>query len=246
MEKTTTNTTETSKPVSIFRLVFIQSIVTLVGFVLLFGLCTKQFLRYQFSSVTDLQLQELSEHQRVLSLQQQPYDETSFLSVIDRVCIPMKCSIEDLTSEIVEVPPFQKQSLRLVASIELYNIPILLDVFRAHPYRFSLEGVEVHAMAETVKVQIRLSRTLFPQDISEPDWVANLGWTEAELIRITALYGSWLTSRWAEKSTAEYRSALVDWTTLYGTLHRDLWRVYRQKGALVYTPETGIVLRYDE
>ena len=47
MERLYTPSTKSSS-ISIFRLVLIQSIVTLVGFVLLFGICTKAVLRYQF------------------------------------------------------------------------------------------------------------------------------------------------------------------------------------------------------
>ena len=246
MAKTTATTVETSSSISIFRLVFIQSVVTLVGFVLLFGLCTKQVLRYQFSKVTEVQLQELSVHQRALASQQQVYVEASFLEVLDRVCVSIGCSIEDLTSEVVNDPPLQKQSVRIIATTDMFNVPILLDVLRAHPYTFSLNGLEVHALEKPVKVQFRLSRTLLPQDISEPDWVTSLGWTESEQVRIRALYGSWLTSKWSERFNEENRRSIVDWATLYGTLNKDLWNVYRQRGTLIYTPENGVVLRFAE
>ena len=246
MVKTTATTTETSSSISIFRLVFIQSVVTLVGFILLFGVCTKQVLRYQFSKVTEVQLQELSVHQQALASQQQPYVEASFLAVLDRVCVSMGCVIENVTSEIVNAPPFQKQSVRIIATTDMVNVPILLDVLRAHPYIFTLDGFEVHAFEKPVQVQFRLSRTLLPKDISEPEWVTGLGWTEAELVRIRALYGSWLTGRWSEKFNEEHRNSMVEWATLYGTLNRDLWNVHRQKGALVYTPDAGIALRYDK
>ena len=246
MAKTTATTTETSSSISVFKLVFIQSVVTLVGFILLFGFCTKQVLRYQFSKVTEDQLHALSIHQQTLASQQQPYVEASLVAVLDRVCVSMGCVMENLTSEIVNDAPFQQQSVRIIATIDMFNVPILLDVLRAHPYRFALDGLEVHAQEKPVKVQFRLSRTLFPQDISEPEWVTGLGWTEAEQVRIRALYGSWLTGRWSKRFNEEHRKSMVDWTTLYGTLNRDLWKVHRQKGVLVYTPETGIVLRYEE
>ena len=191
-------------------------------------------------------MQELSVYQQVIASQQHAYVEESFLTVLDRVCVSMGCVIEDLTSEVAQMPPFQEQSVRIISEVDIYNIPVLLDVLRAHPYRFTLDGIEVHAITQPVKVQFRLSRKLLPKDISEPEWVTRLGWTEEELVRIRALYGSWLTNRWAEQLNEEHRSASVDWSTLYGTLSRDLWKVHRQKGVLVYTPDRGIVLRFDQ
>ena len=232
-----------SPSISIFRLVLIQSIVTLVGFVLLFGICTKQVLRYQFSKIDEAQLQHLVAGQATLATQQQAFDRDAFLDVLTRVCVSLECSIEELTSLTTDVPPLQSQSVKIVVDLGWYNVPILLEVLRAHPYRFSLDGLEVHAAADPVKIQVRLSRTVLPSQIAEPDWVSTLGWNAAELVRIRALYNSWLTKRWSEQSKSEYHIASGEWNTLYGTLSRDLWRVHQSNGALVYTPETGIALR---
>ncbi len=246
MGRSTNPVTEKSPSISIFRLVFIQSLVTLVGFVLLFGICTKQVLRYQFSNIDDEQLQNLVEQQHILVNQQQAFDTASFLQILNRVCLSLDCSVEELTSEVTDIAPLQSQSIRMIVATELYNIPIFLDVLRAHPYRFSLDGLEVHNAAPAVQIQVRLSRTLLPNEIIEPKWVSNLGWDESELTRIRAIYKSWLTNRWSGQVSAERQEAGVEWTRLYGTLNRDLWRVHQQNGSLVYTPETGITMRVIE
>ena len=242
MDRSTNTAAAKSPSISVFRLVLIQSFVTLVGFVLLFGVCTKQVLRYQFSKIDDAQLEQLVSQQQLLTQQQHTFERKYLLQILNRVCGSIDCTIEELKSEIVDVPPLQSESIRLILDIGLYNIPIVLDVLRAHPYRFSLDGLEVHAVTEPVKIQIRLSRTLLPDEILEPDWIATLGWTESELERIRAIYKSWLTKRWSDQFTAEHESASVEWTRLYGTLSRDLWRVHEQNGTLVYTPATGVAV----
>ena len=246
MGRSTNPATDKSSSVSIFRLVFIQSVVTLVGFALLFGVCTKQVLRYQFSKIDDGQLQNLVEQQHIVSNQQQAFDKASFLQILNRVCLSLECSVEELTSQVTEIAPLQSESIRMVVATGLYNIPILLDVLRAHPYRFSLDGLEVHNVVDPVQIQVRLSRTLLPDEIIEPEWVSNLGWNDSELSRIRAIYKLWLTNRWSGQVSLERQKAGVEWTQLYGTLNRDLWRVHQQSGSLVYTPETGITIRVME
>ena len=106
----------------------------------------------------------LSLHQQTLASQQQPYVEASLVAVLDRVCVSMGCVMENLDlSEIVNDAPFQQQSVRIIATIDMFNVPILLDVLSIYPYRFALDGLEVHALEKPVKVQFRLSRTLFPK-----------------------------------------------------------------------------------
>ena len=242
MDKSTNTAAAKSPSISVFRLVLIQSFVTLVGFVLLFGVCTKQVLRYQFSKIDDAQLEQLVSQQQLLAQQQRTFDRESLLQILNRVCGSINCTVEELKSEIADVPPLQSESIRIILDVGLYNIPIFLDVLRAHPYRFSLDGLEVHAATEPVKIQIRLSRTVLPDEIVEPDWVSTLGWNDSELERIRAIYKSWLTNRWSDQFTAEHERASVEWTRLYGTLSRDLWRVHQQNGSLVYTPETGVAV----
>ena len=242
MERSTDTAAAKSSSISIFRLVLIQSIVTLVGFVLLFGFCTKQMLRYQFSKIDDTQLQLLIAEQQTLAKQQQAFDEESFLQILTRVCLPLDCSIEELSSQTTDSPPLESESIRIVMDIGLYNVPILLDVLRAHPYQLSLDGLEVHNIVDPVKIQVRLSRTVLPKEIAEPEWVSTLGWDDAELTRIRAVYKSWLTNRWSERLSSEHQVSTVEWNRLYGTLNRDLWRVHQQNGSLVYTPETGITM----
>ena len=246
MGRSTNLVTEKSPSVSIFRLVFVQSLVTLAGFSLLFGICTKEVLRYQFSKFDDGQLQNLVEQQQIVAKQQQAFDKESFLLILNRVCLSLDCSVEELTSQVTDISPLQSQSIRIVLSTGLYNIPILLDVLRAHPYRFSLDGLEVRTVVDPVQIQVRLSRTLLPDEIIEPEWVSNLGWDESELTRIRVIYKSWLTNRWIGQVSVERQEANVEWTQLYGTLNRDLWRVHQQNGSLVYTPETGIAIRVME
>ena len=243
MERSTHTPLKKSPSISIFRLVLIQSIVTLVGFVLLFGICTKQVLRYQFSKINETQLQQLNAEQAALASQQQAFDRDAFLDVLTRVCVSLECSIEELTSLTTDVSPLQSQSVKMVVDLGWYNVPIFLDVLRAHPYRLSLDGLEVHAAVDPVKIQVRLSRTVLPSEIEEPDWVSTLGWDAAELVRIRVLYKSWLTKRWNEQFNSEYHIASGEWSTLYGTLSRDLWRVHQRNGTLVYTPETGTAVR---
>ena len=231
-----------SPSISIFRLVLIQSIVTLVGFVLLFGFCTKQVLRYQFSKIDEAQLQALIADQQTLAKQQQVFTEEEFLQLLTRVCLSLDCSIEELSSQTTVNAPLASQSIRMVVDIGLYNVPILLDVLRAHPYQLALDGLEVHNVVNPVKIQVRLSRTVLPKEIVEPEWVSTLGWDDSELTRIRALYKSWLTNRWSEQLNSEHSVSTVEWNRLYGTLNRDLWRVHQQNGSLVYTPETGITI----
>ena len=104
-----------------------------------------------------------------------------------------------------------------------------------------LDGLEVHNVVDPVKIQVPFKNGS-SKEIAEPEWVSTLGWDDAELTRIRAVYKSWLTNRWSEQLGSEHQVSTLEWNRLYGTLNRDLWRVHQQNGSLVYTPETGITM----
>lgn len=228
--------------ISVTRIVLIQSIVTVVGFVLFFGFCTKQFIRYQFSQIDGKMLQSLRFEQETVSSQQKRFDVKDMHALLERVCASMACIVEDIELTVnTELLPVE--SLKVITTVDLMDIPILLDVFRAHPYGFTLEGLEVHAYEQPVKIQIRLSRVVLPEKIIPPDWIEQIGWSTDEINKVQTLYASWLSNRWQDRMWIERDLAATEWRRLYQTLNRDLWYISQEETALVYTRKLGTSIK---
>ena len=228
--------------ISVTRIVLIQSIVTVVGFVLFFGFCTKQFIRYQFSQIDGKRLQSLQFEQEAVASQQKRFDVKGMHALLERVCASMACIVEDMEST-VNTESLPIESLKIITTVDLVDIPILLDVFRAHPYGFTLEGLEVHAYEQPVKMQVRLSRVVLPEKINTPDWIEQIGWSTDEINKVQTLYASWLINHWQDRMLVERDLAATEWRRLYQTLNRDLWYISQQETALVYTRTLGTSIK---
>ena len=231
-----------SGTISVLRIVLIQSMVTIVGFALLFGVCIKQFIRYQFSQIDDSTLQRLRAEQGKAAGQQMRFVEKDFNELLTRVCVSMPCIIEDIDLS-VTADRLPVQSLRVITTIDTLDIPIFLDVFRAHPYGFTVEGLEVHAYEKPAKMQVRLSRFTLPDDIAAPNWIELIGWRDDEVEKLRTLYASRVTHEWQALMLMEKERTAVEWQQLYQTLSRDLWQLSQEETSLVYTRAMGTSIK---
>lgn len=233
------------RSISLWRLVFIQSLTTGVGFILLFGACTQQVLRWQLSRIEPQKIQDIHAVTQTIMNSQVSMLTSDFTSMLDRVCVSLDCGMEEISCTETSSALFLEESCKLQTSIALYNIPIFLDVLRAHPYVFTLSGLEVHGFEEPSQIQVRLSRTSLDGDVAQPDWLEALSWNDEENERLEVLYKFWLVNKWEKVRGLEKDRSQKTWADLYLTLNQSLWTVHLEKGSLIYRPETGMVVKSD-
>ena len=240
------STPSSKSTIPVSWIVLSQTLTTLIGFVLLFGWCTKQVLRFQLSKIEDVQLLELQQKQQGLYNFQSEFDQETFENLLSTICIELNCVWEDVAIQRSRHEKIEHERLKVTLEIDLLNIPILLDVLRGDPMGWSVQGVEVHAYKRPSKMQVRLYRSILPTTVDTPKWIIGLGWSDTEIETVNALYQSWLARHWSEIRGEELQESKVLWQHLFTTLHRDLWSIHLHKGSLVFTPKEGIELTYIE
>ena len=119
--------------------------------------------------IDDTQLQLLIAEQQTLAKQQQALMKSHFSKYLTRVCLPLDCSIEELSAQTTDSPPLESESIRIVMDIGLYNVPILLDVLRAHPYQLSWMVLRstMEKPCRSSQDSSSFSRTVLPKEIAE-------------------------------------------------------------------------------
>ncbi len=236
------DSTHPSPSISIFGLVFLQLLPTVVGFTVIFGWLTHQVLRYELSQYEEIQFEALRQQQDRIQKTQVVYEEEDFRSLLDDVCTSLDCNVNTIVFSNDSKELLSKEHLKMIVEIDVLNIPILLEVLRRHPQEWSLEGVEVHAYKQPSKIQVRLSRYAVPGNPLYPSWLSQLGWTELEQRRLKDVYGYWLAVKWQEKHKNSRIQNNKTWNRLFKTVNRDLWKIHLSKGSLVYTADEGMEL----
>jgi len=227
-------------------IVLSQTLTTVVGFVLLFGWCTKQVLRFQLSKIENEQLVELQYKQQELYNLQKEFHQETFEDLLSTICVELDCVWDEAVLQRALNENIEHETLKITLDINLLNIPILLDVLRSDPMGWVIKGVEVHAYKRPSKMQVRLYRSVLPTTTDMPSWIVGLGWSDEETETVSALYQSWLTRHWSEVRGEELQVSKVVWQQLFTRIHRDLWDIHRHKGSLVFTPKSGVELTYIE
>lgn len=220
----------------------IQATTAIVGFAFLFSVCIQGVLRYHLSQVDPQQFAQLDAYQEQVRQQQQVYDGEEMQALLETVCLELECSFDPLAISVDTKRDLYVERLKATMTIDLLQIPILLNILRAHPQQWNLQGVEVHAYTNDTpsKMQVRLWRTVTPENILTPSWVQQLGWGDLEQEMLSILYRSWLTRKWVEQRHREYKQSKTDWHRLTLSLNKVLWGLEHEKGSMVYTPTDGM------
>ncbi len=228
--------------IPVFRLVLIQATTAIVGFALLFSVCVQGVLRYHLSQIEPQELAQLDAYQEHIRQQQQVYDGEEMQALLETVCWELECSLDPLAISVDTKRDLYIERLKATVTIDLLQIPIFLDILRSHPQQWNLQGVEVHAYTNDTpsKMQVRLWRTVTPENIVTPSWVQQLGWGDLEQEMLSTLYRSWLTRKWVEQRHRESEQSKTDWYRLTLGLNKVLWGLEREKGSMVYTPAEGM------
>lgn len=167
-------------------------------------------------------------------------DENLIQEVLQRTCLDLPCTLQELKIKEGRKPEAKQQNIRIIAQMHAFDIPIFLEVLHRLPYVLLLDGFEIHLYDKQAKILVNLKQ--FQPNIVQEEWLAqsDIAVEHLELLHQANQVRQW--NEFYDQQVSIFEEMEHHWENLFPLLGEKILLLQDLRGVLTYQHQKGFTL----